>query len=355
MAATLNPLMVLLASFDWASFVTAIPTWAWFDVGFTLMVVGGVAGEADWAARFFVRDRLLDIMPVESRRKTFKRHAANILILGLMGELVCLGFALHESAEMHEEAERLRLARVELEKQVEVLRKQNDEFEAQQLPRMINQTKASNCLREFSGTKTIIIAANDGGDSVRTAEQIFLMLESSKWNVGSVIFTLTPVPDGISIGICSTNELWRGEEYERRSHGIMPVAGINSGLENFAKLEEICAAFADELNRQVIATKRDEDINRKTSLRFNGILIFVSRKPTILESKIVFEESRIRQLNEALNSPTNLDLKIRAQMFDEYGRSIRALSDLQIRQASGTAFKTNMAGGSFISFEPKLP
>jgi hypothetical protein len=257
-----------------------------------------------------------------------------------------------DAEQAKERASKLDLVRVELEEKVEELRKKNDEFEAQQLPRLIEQIRTVDRLKQFSGIKAAIIAANDGGDSVRTAAQISSILHSANWDVGDIIFTFAPVPSGISTGICSTNELWRGEMFERMSHGIMPVPNINSGIENFSKLEDICAAFAEELNRQGIATKRDEDINRETSLRFNGILIFVGKKPTVLESQIISEKHRLEELDQKKKSPTNhFNWEIKQEWSDRF----KKLTDLEIKQALGTAVRTNREGGQFILPQYKLP
>jgi hypothetical protein len=52
------------------------------------------------------------------------------------------------------------------------------------------------------------------------------------------------------------------------------------------------------MNKQTIpiTTKRDDAINRESNLRFNGVLIWVGTKPSILESQLIIAE------NEALEA-----------------------------------------------------
>ena len=298
---------------------------------------------------FFDKERL------ESKRRNWETFWEVILIFGLIGEIPAALHGIRASSEMKVFAANIGSTNVQLSLRVEELRKQNDEFESQQLPRVINQTKGIEHLTKFAGVKAFIISANDSADSVRVAEQIAAMLISAKWDLGNIIFTPLPVPSGISVGICSTNALWRGEKFEiaARFWGGNPVPGIDSGLENFPKLVQICEAFASELESQDIAIKRDKDINRKTNLRFNGILIFVGQKPSILESKIALEEKRNKQLGDLFWGAIDSDLEDKYNV--EWRRSDNELIKLWTQQALGTAYKTNLPAGHFLSVEPKLP
>lgn len=83
-------------------FVASIPIWGWFDVFFSLMVLAGVCGEVNWKE-----------LPRNIKERKFKSIAELLLILGIAGELVCLGFSLIESAKLYEKAE---IARLEAER-----------------------------------------------------------------------------------------------------------------------------------------------------------------------------------------------------------------------------------------------
>ncbi len=90
------------------TFIHSISVLGAFDIFFLLLVLLGVAGETDWAARRFVSDNLNDLMPVESRRQRFKAVFAFLVIVGLTGELCRLPFSLIESARLNKQAEELR-------------------------------------------------------------------------------------------------------------------------------------------------------------------------------------------------------------------------------------------------------
>ena len=72
------------------------------------MVLIGVLGESDWMLKFLFPDRSMDLMPAELRRRAMCKKAGMLLVIGLAGEVICLGFSLWESAKLNKEAAGLR-------------------------------------------------------------------------------------------------------------------------------------------------------------------------------------------------------------------------------------------------------
>ena len=73
--------------------ISDIPSWGWWDVFFTLMVLFGVAGEsiADW----------LKFLPGRHMLKVWSEMS---VVVGIAGELLCLMISLHETASLNKEA-----------------------------------------------------------------------------------------------------------------------------------------------------------------------------------------------------------------------------------------------------------
>ena len=236
------------------------------------------------------------------------------------------------------------MASVKLEQKVEEFRKKNDEFEAQMAPRIMEISRPAERLKQFPGTKVSIISAL-GGDCTATASQISEMLRMAKWDVEGIIVTPKPMLDGIMIGICSTNEHWT------EAWGIVGVGKPDFEFlfsNRKAPSKEASIALVDELNNSGIDAKRDETINLNTSLRFNGVLIFVGPKPTILESQLFKAEIREKKLLEKME--TNFfDDKI----GEEYWTSSEKRSKL-MREQIQTIIGTNR-GGRFIMGGGNLP
>ena len=112
-----------------------------------------------------------------------------------------------------------------------------------------------------------------------------------------------------------------------------------------AGLKNANAALAGELNKQKIETRTDKNINFFTRLRFNGVLILVGARPTILESQIMQLEGQDSKLLELFNG-TSLDenkrRKFQAQTRDNY---TTALGRLEQQETSGT--RGTNPGGMF--------
>ena len=156
--------------------------------------------------------------------------------------------------------------------------------------------------------------------------------------------TQLPVPAGIQIGICSTNERWT-EDFNS-SISMLQLRGL-SGIGDVSKLAGACDAFADEMNKQDIATKHDKDINMWSNLRINGLLIFVGRKPTVLQNQILMEEKHLNELERKMDN-----FPIGTNVSKELEECLKKLTDLRHKQDFGTA---GLSGGIWSEVQPKLP
>ena len=172
---------------------------------------------------------------------------------------------------------------LEVAKIVEELRKKNDDLEAQSMPRMFELSRAADQLSKFSGTKVAVISAT-GSDCVSFASQISEMLQNSKWEV-SFISTPKAVPVGVSVGLCdATNEMHVGNIWAE-------WAGRPSSS------HAACVALADELYSASIAIKIDREMWFDTTLRFNGVVVFVGSRPSLPESEILNAEYKAEMLD----------------------------------------------------------
>ncbi len=89
---------------NWLIESVPIWVWGWGDILFSFLLVLGVCGECDWAAKLLIRDSPQNLLPLDSKRARLKHIAEIMVIIGVGGELVCLVFSLHESAKLNKEA-----------------------------------------------------------------------------------------------------------------------------------------------------------------------------------------------------------------------------------------------------------
>lgn len=94
-------------------FLKSIPLWAWLDIGFTLIVLVGVAGESDKIASFLARfafkkdARLGFAMLTEWRARKIKHVGEAFVIIGIAGELACLALIDENGPDMHAKIKKL--------------------------------------------------------------------------------------------------------------------------------------------------------------------------------------------------------------------------------------------------------
>lgn len=101
------------------SFLSSIPTWGWFDIGFNVAVLVALGGETDIILRLIFPDRAGDLLPPETKRKRLKRLCEWLLIVGIAGEIGCLPFSLYGTASAEKDAAIARLEAAKLELQIE--------------------------------------------------------------------------------------------------------------------------------------------------------------------------------------------------------------------------------------------
>ncbi len=168
--------MIVLASSEDVSFLSSIPIWGWLDIAFTFMVLAGVAGESDWAERLLIPDKLLDLMPVESKRKILKRRFEVILIIGVAGELACLPFSLWESSKQNERAAMLQTTNTILGIKLEELRR----------PLALNDEKRASLLQclnsvEIKGKVWVNFSVLEQKPSYGLGQDILVILKQAKF------------------------------------------------------------------------------------------------------------------------------------------------------------------------------
>lgn len=263
-----------------------------------------------------------------------------------------LQFLWNDNLELQETVEGLRSNNLGLQKQVEELRSNNIALEAQSSPRMMEQHRLVAAIQQFSGVKVIIISAI-GGDCTDTASQIANALNSAKWNAEPIIPTFKPVPSGISVGICSTNENWIAFlDWEPDSMPGKQFSGIEAG--EMLKLTNSCAVLVDALNNNDVDAKIDRDINRATSLRFNGVIIFVGPKPSLIDHKILREQINLDNIEKKRDQPGYFwDAKLQHELAKERKASLIRRQDLEQKRMK--SWNGTNLGGYFISGGGSLP
>ncbi len=336
-ATTLVPNMMASAFSLLVLSVSFIPLWGWFDIIFTLMVLAGVCGELPWLGRILIPDKPNDLMLVEWHRQKLKKKFEVVLIFGIAGELICLPFSLWESSKLNKEAgdarreaglanERaaiLEATNVFLSGKVEELRKANDELEALTSPRRIEISGPASHLSRFSGMRVAIIV---GPESINFGFQLAWVLHGAGWRINENTLTVKALQDGVTVGLCSTNINdwdWLVSRDKSPEH-------------------EAALALVDELMNNGIDAEFDTMMDRRTSLRFNGIVIIVGPKPTRVGSQIFQEEYRSGQLDKKMQEATSRaiagwqmdekSLAENARLREEYRASQRRLENLRKEQ-----------------------
>jgi hypothetical protein len=115
------------------------------------------------------------------------------------------------------------------------------------------------------------------------ASQIGIILQYSKWRVKE-FSTTKKIEDGIFVGVCSTNKNFDGDD-----------------------ISSACGVLVKGLNAKNIKAAIDNNINSKTSLRFNGMMILIGLRPTVLEYET--EEAK-KALNNSMDEIAQLEQQL---------------------------------------------
>ena len=280
----------------------SLSAWDWIDISGVALVFAGVAiGYVTRRRKPPPEPKPEDLEPVKlqkrksmARRKLWEDAWECMLIVGLGVEIIALGHQISEAAELKmrtsDASERAALAvsnNLVLARTVEELRSNNIALEQQMPPRLIELSRPAARLKEFAGTKAVIIFSS-GGDCSRTANQIRIILSAANWDVES-IGTPKPVPDGVSVGLCAATNGLNWKDISIRWSGF----GVGKSQRHIA-----CVVLLDELNKASIAADVDENMYFKTSLRFDGIVIFVGPSPDQLGEQIAEFKNEVRNLDQ---------------------------------------------------------
>jgi hypothetical protein len=165
------------------SFFLSIPTWGWFDIGFTLIVLVALAGESDWTVKRLIADKPNELLPPEWKRKRLKRKFEFLLIFGIAGELACLPFSLVDSATTNKLAGEANERAANAELKVKQLRKENELLKIRRITK--NQNDAFvNFLKNYpKGNVKVIIGLVDS-ETETYAYQIRQMLDEAGYGDG---------------------------------------------------------------------------------------------------------------------------------------------------------------------------
>lgn len=158
-----------------------------------------------------------------------------------------------------------------------VLRSNVVTLEMQMQPRIFETFQSGTRLKEFSGTKAVVICSISG-DAPSLGSQVSSMLTIAGWIVDPLIVTAKPVPSGIVVGPCSTNSNWDPEP-----NAVSTNLCINS--------------LVGLLNDSGVDAKLDWLMNFKSSIRFDGILIIVGQRPTGVELEVFKQTEVVRKLS----------------------------------------------------------
>jgi hypothetical protein len=229
------------------------------------------------------------------------------------------GIAEREAGQAMERTQVLVQSNLLLAASLEELRSNNIVLDEQLSPRVIEESKPAKRLEKFSGVKAAIIVAS-GGDCPSIAAQISAILQMAKWEC-SVFPTSKPVPVGISVNFCFTNE-----DLD---------AGYAAEVQNGWRDVKAGRALVSELNAAgVDAIENDMGADRITTLKINGLVILVGAKPILLDADI-FRHEKIMQ-----------SVKTLPELYKEQDKSF----DLQNKK-----YKTVNGGGMFGGERVKLP
>jgi len=81
------------------SFLSSIPVWGWFDIGFNFVVLVALGCETDLFLKWKFPERIGDILPPESKRHQWKKRFEWLLVFGIAGEVFCLPFSIYGTAD----------------------------------------------------------------------------------------------------------------------------------------------------------------------------------------------------------------------------------------------------------------
>jgi hypothetical protein len=190
------------------------------------------------------------------------------------------------AAKLNKEAADERLIADKLEVKYEELRAQNDLLEKRSLPRSIwfDLGTLPKDLGGFAKTKLLIQSAV-GDDSPSVASQIENIAKSAGWDV-AVEKTTEPLPDGVSIGLNSAQDLRMNDWWVKE----WSLGGEKSPL------HKACVALFNELRSGGLTIKLDEDMYSKWGSRFDGVVILVGARFSVLDEQIVLLENENRDL-----------------------------------------------------------
>jgi hypothetical protein len=269
------------------SAISSFSVWDWLQVVGTAMVLVGVAGELVSEFKRFPFNPTR-FPPLESSKRRIEISSLIVLILGLLLEIVALPHSIVEAGDARKSAgeanERastnevhfaeLTRSNLLLSANVEELKSNNIELRAQMSPRLIDvhelginlgPTATSGRSKMLVSPAKFIVISASGGDCPDLAAKIGEALFFAHWDCASIIITPKHVPDGITVGICSTN------------------GDMDDTLFRLSRLSpniyESADALVGALTNIALYAKYDSRINFRTTLRFNGVLITVGPKP----------------------------------------------------------------------------
>jgi len=212
------------------------------------------------------------------------------------------GEAYRDAARANERATILESTNLNLRIEIERLRSNNIVLQNLSNPREIELYAPISSLRN-TPVNAHIVFSTACDDCLGITKNVGTILLSAKWTVDA-IGTLKRILPGVSIGICSTNARWR--ESMNWSRQFEPT-------NDFPELLAAANLLANELDAQNIAVRRDKEINRLSTLRFNGVLVLIGPRPGFRDTRIMQLE-RERETLEQKMELSPFDPKIREQL-----------------------------------------
>ena len=191
-------------------FVKSIPTWGWFDIAFTFIVLVGVAGEskriAHWLAGFSIDKTTLGWkMLTDCKAETIHKYAEWFVIVGVAGEVLCLAFSLNEDFKLNKQAKDEAL-------KVEELRKLNDEFAEQAEPMSVgNQEEFIKAVGAPPNVIVGITNAPEDAKAAMTARSLVFLLRQAGWPVSD---GTDKQKTGIAIEVNAPTTDWKNKAVE---------------------------------------------------------------------------------------------------------------------------------------------
>jgi hypothetical protein len=199
-----------------------------------------------------------------------------IVIIGLGCEIPDAVKTDRETANLETTNAQLVASNLEAAMKIEEMRSNNIEDELQLSPRLIEQEGATTRMKEFSGLEVAIIFGM-GSDCAATAGQLTTILREAGWKVSSVTQTFLPLQTGVVLGTASTDGQWPSGLGAKTPD--KPLADLQQ------QILRAGSALVDELHNDNITADMSGWINRRSNLRFNGMLIEVGPKETVEEMR----------------------------------------------------------------------